>query len=99
MEPDVFKEMMCFIYTGKAPNLDKMADNLLAAADKVHSVCVYLHLLQCKFTHKQVCMIMYPKDTPETHLSPEHTHTSSQSYLLLSRRLLHILKQILLLCS
>ncbi|XP_058509562.1 speckle-type POZ protein isoform X2 [Solea solea] len=34
MEPDVFKEMMCFIYTGKAPNLDKMADDLLAAADK-----------------------------------------------------------------
>ncbi|KAI4821713.1 hypothetical protein KUCAC02_007305 [Chaenocephalus aceratus] len=34
MEPDVFKEMMCFIYTGEAPNLDKMADDLLAAADK-----------------------------------------------------------------
>lgn len=27
--------MMRFVYTGKAPNLDKMADNLLAAADKV----------------------------------------------------------------
>lgn len=35
VEPEVFKEMMCFIYTGKAPNLDKMADDLLAAADKV----------------------------------------------------------------
>ncbi|XP_036282234.1 speckle-type POZ protein-like [Pipistrellus kuhlii] len=34
LEPGVFKEMMCFIYTGKAPNLDKMADGLLAAADK-----------------------------------------------------------------
>ncbi|XP_031661770.1 speckle-type POZ protein-like A isoform X1 [Oncorhynchus kisutch] len=34
VEPDVFKEMMGFIYTGKAPNLEKMADNLLAAADK-----------------------------------------------------------------
>ncbi|KAM5151933.1 speckle-type POZ protein-like isoform 2-T2 [Mantella aurantiaca] len=34
VEPKVFKEMMRFIYTGKAPNLDKMADNLLAAADK-----------------------------------------------------------------
>ncbi|XP_054581093.1 speckle-type POZ protein-like [Eptesicus fuscus] len=34
MEPSVFKEMMCFIYTGKAPNLDTMADGLLAAADK-----------------------------------------------------------------
>ncbi|EPQ08953.1 Speckle-type POZ protein [Myotis brandtii] len=36
VEPEVFKEMMCFIYTGKAPNLDKMADDLLAAADKVY---------------------------------------------------------------
>lgn len=35
VEPDVFKEMMGFIYTGKAPNLEKMADCLLAAADKV----------------------------------------------------------------
>ncbi|XP_054580812.1 speckle-type POZ protein-like [Eptesicus fuscus] len=34
VEPGVFKEMMCFIYTGKAPNLDKLADGLLAAADK-----------------------------------------------------------------
>ncbi|XP_053453548.1 speckle-type POZ protein-like isoform X3 [Nycticebus coucang] len=34
LDPEVFKEMMRFIYTGKAPNLDKMADNLLAAADK-----------------------------------------------------------------
>ncbi|KAM6904596.1 speckle-type POZ protein isoform 2-T2 [Xenentodon cancila] len=39
VEPDVFKEMMCFIYTGKAPNLDKMADDLLAAADKSCSRC------------------------------------------------------------
>ncbi|XP_034567388.1 speckle-type POZ protein [Notolabrus celidotus] len=34
VQPDVFKEMMCFIYTGKAPNLDKMADDLLTAADE-----------------------------------------------------------------
>ena len=31
------REMLRFIYTGKAPNLDKMADDLLAAADKVGS--------------------------------------------------------------
>lgn len=37
VDPDVFKEMMGFIYTGKAPNLEKMADNLLAAADKVRT--------------------------------------------------------------
>lgn len=34
----MFKEMMCFIYTDKAPNLDKMADDLLAAADKVNTI-------------------------------------------------------------
>lgn len=40
VEPEVFKEMMCFIYTDKAPNLDKMADDLLAAADKV--ICLII---------------------------------------------------------
>ncbi|CAM9847680.1 speckle-type POZ protein-like [Petromyzon marinus] len=34
VEPEVFIEMMRFVYTGKAPNLTKMADDLLAAADK-----------------------------------------------------------------
>ncbi|KAK2108993.1 hypothetical protein P7K49_014158 [Saguinus oedipus] len=38
LDPEVFKEMMRFIYTGRAPNLDKMADNLLAAADKVEKL-------------------------------------------------------------
>ena len=31
-------EMLRFIYTGKAPSLDKMAADLLAAADKVRTV-------------------------------------------------------------
>jgi len=31
---DVMKEMLRFIYAGSSPNLDKMADALLAAADK-----------------------------------------------------------------
>ncbi|XP_052587420.1 speckle-type POZ protein-like [Peromyscus californicus insignis] len=34
LEPQVFKAMMGFIYTGKTPDLDSMADVLLAAADK-----------------------------------------------------------------
>ncbi|KAG1682115.1 Protein roadkill [Nymphon striatum] len=34
VDHEVMKEMLRFIYTGKAPNLDKMADDLLAAADK-----------------------------------------------------------------
>ncbi|XP_060249297.1 speckle-type POZ protein-like [Meriones unguiculatus] len=34
LEPQVFKEMMGFIYTGKAPNLHTMATDVLAAADR-----------------------------------------------------------------
>ncbi|XP_055461414.1 speckle-type POZ protein-like [Psammomys obesus] len=34
LEPQVFKEMMGFIYTGKAPNLHTMAPGVLAAADR-----------------------------------------------------------------
>ncbi|XP_033616530.1 LOW QUALITY PROTEIN: speckle-type POZ protein-like, partial [Fukomys damarensis] len=34
VQPEVFKEMLGFIYTGKAPNLHRMAQDLLAAADK-----------------------------------------------------------------
>lgn len=37
VDDEVLKEMLRFIYTGKAPNLEKMADDLLAAADKVSS--------------------------------------------------------------
>lgn len=35
VDQEVLKEMLRFIYTGKSPNLEKMADDLLAAADKV----------------------------------------------------------------
>ena len=35
VDHEVMREMLRFIYTGKAPNLDKMADDLLSAADKV----------------------------------------------------------------
>lgn len=38
VDHDVLKEMLRFIYTGKAPNLEKMADDLLAAADKVNQI-------------------------------------------------------------
>lgn len=43
VDHEVLKEMLRFIYTGKAPNLEKMADDLLAAADKV--IFVFLHSL------------------------------------------------------
>ena len=43
-------EMLRFIYTGKAPNLEKMADELLAAADKVcFSLMQYLSVNQNSF--------------------------------------------------
>lgn len=35
VDQEVLKEMLRFIYTGKAANLERMADDLLAAADKV----------------------------------------------------------------
>ena len=41
VDHEVMREMLRFIYTGKAPNLDKMADDLLAAADKVGSDAVH----------------------------------------------------------
>ncbi|KAL9923992.1 protein roadkill-like [Glossina fuscipes fuscipes] len=34
IDPEVVIEMLRFIYTSEAPNLDRMADDLLAAADK-----------------------------------------------------------------
>ncbi|XP_022245728.1 protein roadkill-like isoform X2 [Limulus polyphemus] len=34
MDHEVLREMLRFIYTGKSPSLEKMADDLLAAADK-----------------------------------------------------------------
>jgi len=34
VDPEVVAEMLRFIYTGRSPNLTKMADELLAAADK-----------------------------------------------------------------
>ena len=35
VEEPVLMEMLTYMYTGKAPNLEKMADTLLPAADKV----------------------------------------------------------------
>lgn len=60
VDPDVFKEMMGFIYTGKAPNLEKMADNLLAAADKVSSKVVCKQLPSTSFpeAEKQVPLFL-----------------------------------------
>lgn len=39
IDPDVFHEMLKFVYTGSTPQLQGMADDLLAAADKVNKQC------------------------------------------------------------
>lgn len=44
VDHEVLREMLRFIYTGRAPNLDKMADDLLAAADKVRILKYFLLL-------------------------------------------------------
>ena len=38
MDKDVLHEVLEYIYTGQAPNLSKMADDLLSAADKVQKM-------------------------------------------------------------
>lgn len=45
VDPDVFSEMLTFIYTGKYPNPDNLARSLLASADKyqmelLKTICV-----------------------------------------------------------
>ena len=47
VDPDVMREMLRFIYTGKAPNLDRMADDLLAASDKVRYYMCRIRLPCC----------------------------------------------------
>lgn len=41
VDNEVLREMLRFIYTGKSGNLDKMADDLLAAADKCVDLLFY----------------------------------------------------------
>jgi len=43
VDHEVLREMLRFIYTGRAANLERMADDLLAAADKV---CSFWSLIQ-----------------------------------------------------
>lgn len=63
VDQEVLKEMLRFIYTGKSPNLEKMADDLLAAADKVSviqtnavRVCVCV-----RFANEYVCFFFHFK--------------------------------------
>ena len=49
VDHEVMREMLKFTYTGKAPNLDKMADDLLAAADKVCELAYFFYFQKCVF--------------------------------------------------
>lgn len=56
VEPDVMKEMLRFMYTGTAPNLDRMADTLLAAADKYQLDRLKVKVL-CKTLFKKFLLV------------------------------------------
>ena len=45
LDQEVMQEMLTYTYTGKAPNLKKMADSLVSAADKV--LCLQICLRLC----------------------------------------------------
>ena len=46
VDPDVMKEVLRFIYTGKSNSIDKMADLLLAAADKVNYLKLFFRIFK-----------------------------------------------------
>ena len=52
VDHEVLWEMLRYVYTGKAPHLDKMADDLLAAADKVGPIFVYIFKKKAKLTQQ-----------------------------------------------
>lgn len=52
VDHEVLREMLRFIYTGRAANLERMADDLLAAADKVSLSSILLLFIP-------PCTIMY----------------------------------------
>jgi len=65
VDPDVMKEMLRFMYTGNAPNLDRMADELLAAADKyqLERLKVMCEQALClSLTHENACATLILAD-------------------------------------
>lgn len=55
VDHEVLREMLRFIYTGKASNLEKMADDLLAAADKV---CLPHNFFYTNTTYNKIILRM-----------------------------------------
>ena len=56
VDGEVLGEMLNYIYTGKAPNLKKTADQLLSAADKVRLV-LHTNTHTHTHTHKHVVYV------------------------------------------
>lgn len=61
VEFDVMRELLRFCYSGAAPHIDKMADQLLAVADKVRRRTLLISTLDSSTLH--------------TRLVPTHSHT------------------------
>ena len=57
VDPDVMVELLRYVYTGKAPNLSKMADYLLACADKVRRR--FMDLLPAGWWLRITCKFIY----------------------------------------
>lgn len=69
--------MLNFIYTGKAPNLEKMVADLLAAADKVSNTNFASQYLSCVLYRCMICclslwFVVY--DEPYLKLKDASTH-------------------------
>lgn len=59
VDKEVLKEMLSFIYTGKAPNLSQMSAELLATADKVRPVStlvVFAYYMNCMYDVHSTCL-------------------------------------------
>jgi speckle-type POZ protein len=68
MEPDVFKEMLRYLYTGTVPQLEKMAESLFVAADR-------FQIQGLKFLCQQRMLSKLNKDNVIRYLVLAHLHS------------------------
>uniref|UniRef100_A0A914H0P4 Speckle-type POZ protein n=2 Tax=Globodera TaxID=31242 RepID=A0A914H0P4_GLORO len=80
IDPEALKEMLRFMYTGNAPNLERMADELLAAADKyqLERLKVMCEQSLClSLTNENACETLILADLH----SAEHLKTQAIEYI------------------